>query len=291
MSDFKTLCKNAIVEADKVRRQLKIKASAPLSVYDVAGQLGADVYFRSVPSLEGIYSRNPGPVILLGNDRPIGRQSFNCAHELGHHVFGHGVGVDEIDSTDLGDQKRNPDEYLADCFAGYLLMPKFAILKAFQSRGLTPKSAEPVQVYSIANYFEVGYSTLIKQMAYGYHDVQPDKAHELLKVAPKEIRTATLGKTVDSELVIVDQHWVDRAVDIRIGDYIATPLGTECDGKGIVKVDSTATSVIFQGVKQSPTSRLVNESLNWCQFVRVMPRQYIGLAIYRHMEEVEEDGN
>jgi Zn-dependent peptidase ImmA (M78 family) len=291
MSDFKALAKKAILEADKIRRQLKINAVAPVSIYDVAGQLELDVYFRDVPSLDGMYSRNPGPAIILGNDRPIGRQSFSCAHELGHHVFGHGIGLDEIDSTDLGDKKRNPDEYLVDCFAGYFLMPKFAVLRAFQSRGLTPKAAAPSQFLGIANYFEVGYTTLINQMAYGYHDLQPDKAKELLKVTPKAIRTSALGKTVNSEVVFADQYWVDRAIDIRIGDYIVTPPGTIGEGKGVVKVGEDEGKVVFQGVKQSPTFRLVNEGLGWCQFVRVMPRLYSGLAMYRHMEEAEEYGN
>ena len=100
------------------------------------------------------------------------------------------------------------------------------------------------------------------------------------------------GNRQNSELVIVDlAHWTDRAVDIRIDDQILTPHGVECEGKGIQKVEEGTNGVVFKGLLQSPTSRLINAQTGWCQFVRVMPRQYEGsLAEYRHMEE-SEDGN
>ena len=45
--------------------------------------------------MEGLYLRQEKPEIWIGL-RPLVRHTFNCAHELGHHVFGHGSTLDEL---------------------------------------------------------------------------------------------------------------------------------------------------------------------------------------------------
>src|SRR5947209_14102365 len=66
---------------------------APVCPYDLAEKLGIEVRFIDLPSMEGMYCKNPNPIILVSSLRPAGRQGFNCAHELGHHVFKHGTHV------------------------------------------------------------------------------------------------------------------------------------------------------------------------------------------------------
>jgi len=67
-----------------------------ICVYDVAQSLGIEVRFVGIPSLEGMYWKKSPATILLGAERPAGRQSFTCAHELGHHIFNHGNKIDGV---------------------------------------------------------------------------------------------------------------------------------------------------------------------------------------------------
>ena len=56
---------------------------------------------------------NPRINIFISSLRPTGRQHFTCAHELGHHIFNHGMKIDELVSKK--ESSYNDDEFLVDC--------------------------------------------------------------------------------------------------------------------------------------------------------------------------------
>jgi hypothetical protein len=127
----------------------------------LAEQEGVEVRFSALPSAEGIYS--PGkPVIVVSSLRPAGRQAYTGAHELGHHIYGHGEQFDELVEDRGKSRKWDPKEYEANCFASALLMPKTAVLKGLSLRGWNLKSISPEQAYRMASWLGVGYR---------YHDV------------------------------------------------------------------------------------------------------------------------
>lgn len=80
----------AAMEASRLRLFAKIPRTAPIDPIETAIKCGCEVRFLSLASLEGIYSPEPSPTIILGSERPAGRRAFTCAHELGHHIFNHG---------------------------------------------------------------------------------------------------------------------------------------------------------------------------------------------------------
>jgi hypothetical protein len=55
--------------------------------------LGVTVRFNNI-NMEGMYQRGAPPRIHLSARRPLSRRTYNCAHELGHHVFGHGSSIE-----------------------------------------------------------------------------------------------------------------------------------------------------------------------------------------------------
>ena len=57
--------------------------------------LGIVVRFNNI-NMEGMYQRGLPPRIHLSARRPLPRRAYNCAHELGHHVFAHGSSIDEL---------------------------------------------------------------------------------------------------------------------------------------------------------------------------------------------------
>ena len=132
----KDLARRAMLKADEVRDRFDIAPQASVNVFDLCGELFNPkilVRFQEI-SMEGLYLRQAKPEIWLGL-RPLVRRVFNCAHELGHHVFGHGSTLDELKTEGDEDRTFEPDEFLVNTFAGYLLMPRLAVVNAFRLRG------------------------------------------------------------------------------------------------------------------------------------------------------------
>lgn len=114
------LALDALGRALSLRSEMGLKPQAPAPVFDVIDRLGVQLRFMPISSLEGVYRAQPSPIILISSDRPPGRQAYTGAHELGHHVYGHGVAVDEA-SGEVGQgplASAGPKEYLAERFAG-----------------------------------------------------------------------------------------------------------------------------------------------------------------------------
>ena len=159
------LARRAVVQAERVRVQCNVQLAAPVDPITIAEKRGCDVIFQSLPSLEGVYSPEPRPTVVLGAQRPAGRRAFNCAHELGHHEFKHGMRLDEFNARQFASD-RNPDELLADMFAGFLLMAKDSVVRALRRRNLTIATLTPDQVFRLASFFGVGYNTILNHMTW-----------------------------------------------------------------------------------------------------------------------------
>jgi hypothetical protein len=269
----------------KVRRSNHYGLWSPLCPYDLAETLGVEVRFVDISRMEGMYSREPA-AIFVSSLRPAGRQSFTCAHELGHHVFKHGARIDEI----ILDSKKNDDseEFLADCFAGFLLMSKSAVTRAFSVRNWDIASCTPLQLYVVAGWLGVGYTTLIHHMSATLRLLSQQLSKNLQKISPKSIRSTYLGAEVNEELTIVDAHWSERAIDIQVGDLIHLPSGVSSEGNCIHLQEECKSGLLFCGSAPG-LGRFHNLSSGWSAYVRVSRRDYIGRSIFRHLEDEPDD--
>jgi Zn-dependent peptidase ImmA (M78 family) len=288
MQHRRQLVLDAVNAALKIRRQLKLRLIDSVPIYEMATQLGVDVRLFSASSMEGVYCKSSKPLIIVSSLRPRGRQAFTCAHELGHHVFQHGAKVDEIVAEWPAHEQSNTEEFLADAFAGMLLMPKSAVVHAFNVRHWRPESPTPVQVYSVSSWLGVGYETLIYHMSRTLRLVSPGVAAELLRARPQTIRTQLLGHKCEADLLPVDEHWVARSIDIAVGDYVLLPPGTEFEGRCIERHATVQTGIILCG-KTPGVERVGFLNGRWSENVRVSRREYAGLAQYRFMEDPNDE--
>ena len=278
--------RKAVVSALRVRCAAGYKPWQPVPVIDLAEQLGVEVRFVDIPSLEGMYWKKSQPVVLIAAERPAGRQNFTCAHELGHHVFQHGNRIDEAFGVSAA---RTSEEYMADVFASILLMPKTAVLHAFHKRGQRPGSATPMQIFAVAGWLGVGYTTLIHHLHLGLDVLPTGEYRALLKVQPKELKQDIIGSNLDGEVVLVDESWVGaRAVDVQVGDYVVCPLGTRVDGLALSTAQERDRTVQFRAAHPG-ISRIERGRTGWAAFVRVSRRYFVGRSIFRHLEEVSDD--
>lgn len=290
MTYQKMLALQAYQKALEVREALNKGRKTPVCIYDVAQELEEKVEVRFVDnlnSLEGMYFKNLS-LILVSSLRGYGRQAFTCAHELGHHVFGHGVGIDQVlDKPEFSDE-TDPKEYVANLFAGFLLMPEPAIIRAFEARNWKYRACRANEFYVIAGYFGVGYSTLIHHMWRTLNLLSGVQANKLLKVAPHEIRTQILGREIKEDLFLVDSTWTDRAVDIQVGDIVLTPAHTLSDKECIQPLEQHWEGKLFRGAKPG-IGRMYDPRSGWAAYVRVCRRNYVGRSIFRHQEDPDYD--
>jgi len=282
------ISKEAATKALRGALELRIKAgivsNIPLCIFDLAEKIGIEVMFCEVSSFEGMYIKKPRTV-LISSLRPSGRQAFTCAHEMGHWYFKHGTSVDEISNEELS--SLNEQEQLVDVFASYMLMPPWAIEKAFKVRNLMPNKSTPEELYAIACQMNVGYSTLIKHLLWSLKLITKAEADVILKISPKNIKQQ-LYPELNGNLVLVDNNWGYIPVDLEVGDCAAFPMGTLIEGAGIETIGVTGKYVIAKGTKTG-IFRAESKRKDWATFIRVKKKNFTGRAIYRHLEEVPDD--
>jgi len=165
--------KNSAIEKESIKllnafnKKMGLKLSAPVPVFDIIEYLGYDVDFRK----DGIYKDNN----LLGGtliDQKIieinenlsgheGRMHFTAAHEIGHIILHvpnymekhkHDVSENRIVSRkDRGFEgsDKDPEEWQADKFAAFLLMPTELIKKAFYKNFKRPVNVRKKRIMDL----------------------------------------------------------------------------------------------------------------------------------------------
>lgn len=269
------------------RTKIGADLQSPICVYGMCEAHNVTVRFNDI-NMEGMYDREPKPRIHVSVLRPLARRAFTCAHELGHHVFGHGSTIDELRDDQAKNADRPPNEVLADAFAAFVLMPTLGLREAFNKRGLDPNGASAADMYAIACNFGVGQATLVNHLAYGIGMVNPVQRAQLGRITPKMIRTELLGEVVAEPLIVADQHWNSPTLDMEQGALVLLPSGVVVDTTMLMPERDLATGRLFRATKPGIT-RVVIPGTSWATYVRIARRQYVGLARFRHLEEMADD--
>jgi Zn-dependent peptidase ImmA (M78 family) len=281
------VAREAARRASELRQRLGIGRDIAVCPIDSAIAAGIDVWLMALPSAEGAYSRDRGPAIVLSTERPPPRQSFTCAHEMGHHEFGHGTRSDQYLDGSRPYTQFDKDEFTADAFASHFLMPPAAVRTAFRSHGCTPLTGTSLQYLSIANWLGVGYETLIRHLQISLKLIPTTTADVLRKSSPKLIRDRLLGDSQTKHLVIVTPAWVARSIDLRVGDTVLLPRGTEQEGSKLRIESEGPNGLLATGVCPG-IGRVESLDSGWNNFIRVMPRDFEGLARFRFQEEYSD---
>jgi Zn-dependent peptidase ImmA (M78 family) len=270
----------------KIRKQGNIASDAPCSVFDLATEMGIEVRFVPLPSAEGVYS--PGkPVIVVSSLRPQGRQAFTCAHELGHHIYGHGEQFDEL-IEERENRRYDPKEFEANCFASELLMPKTTVLRGLVARGWNVKSLSAERCYRIASWLGVGYVTLIRHLHRGMGLLVQQQASDLEKIKLPQIRESILGEKTKEHLVFVDEYWQGRPIDARVDDLIVLPTSVQIEGNVVTHIRTFPGGCLVRATRPGIGRATLSPSV-WAQYIRVSRKEFKGLAKFRHLEEVEDE--
>jgi len=278
----RALTKQAMQAAVAVRDRLDLDPFGPVDPYEIAQLLGVKVVFLKT-SMEGFYYKGPSPRILLSSSRPLARRTFTCAHELGHHEFGHGSTIDELQEDDRTDQEK-PEEVLANAFAAFLLMPSVGIRGSVARRGWGMNTLTPEQLYTVACQFGVGYITLLNHLSFALRDIDEEQRTQLKRWTPQRLRKQLLPEDYDS-LLLVDNENETVAFDIEKGGAILAPQGLQLSGEALTHRGSASGRDLYWATKRgTATLSGLNEPFE----IRVMPKEYEGSAANRYLEDPDE---
>lgn len=280
------LTRRAMRAAAEVRIQSGNSQTSPICIYQVCRSLGIIVRFYHV-NMEGMYQGGRQPRIHLSVYRPLPRRTYNCAHELGHHFFGHSTTIDELLAERASAASQSPEEFLADVFAAFVLMPPLGLRRAFSSRGWVAETASEEQFYTVSSDFGVGYSTLITHMNLNTSLLSTSRARMLRQASPKQIATRILGTSDEGHLVVADEWSSSPVIDVEVDTLLLLPLGTRPMNAKLIGVRSVRRGELFRAVRPGVV-RVSTDQSNWAAFVRIARSQYVGLAEYRHLEDGDE---
>ena len=278
----RTLSLDAARAALRVRQQHGREIGQAVDAIDLTEAAGVQVRFVDVGSLEGMYLADATPKILIPSGRSSGRQAFSCAHELGHHMFGHGSRLDALLLEGV-DAQVHDDEWMANMFAAFLLMPKSAVAGGFRRRGWDPRCPNPTQVLQVAQWLGVGYTTLLSQMAFTLGWLTRDDYSRLCKESPRRIISTTLRLELTTDAIVADEAWTDRAIDLRTGMVLALPFGSEVEGDILSIRASDSNFRLFDALR--PGQARVRFPGGVDAFVRVARSDYRGRARFRFLTD------
>lgn len=267
-------------KALKIRKlHLGAAPHQPICPYALCEAMGIDVRFVNIPSFEGMYIAEQN-LILISADRPEGRKRFTCAHEIGHHVLGHGTVIDEI--LESGSNKEEEDE--ADYFASIILMPASAVTRALQQYRKGADGLLSNDAYILSQYFGVSYQALLGHMCFNLRLITYKRYQDLKKINLKDIRRSICGIVTNNQVVSVGAWWEEKAIDIEVGDYIVSQTKLEVDGPSILAEVSGSQPHTYQAV--SPGITRVHDK-EWSSFLKISKHKFQGLYQYKYDEDCE----
>jgi hypothetical protein len=279
------LAQQAMGRALRIRQRVGVGLASPLNVFDACHKLGVDVRFENLPSMEGFLARTPRPTILISSVRPPGRQVFTCAHELGHFVFQHAAAVDLKAEGELEIEQEDDDEYVADQFAAFLLMPKSAVQGALKTRDLDLNVCPSLSVLALAGWFGVGYMTFVNHLRFGLRLIGDTRWKALKKQRPAKLRNEFFPGQDLPGIHFIDSSWGPAVVEGRVGDGMW--FSSKPDESGLGALVSHRGGAIVVATKAG-TYSVSAPGLGTYQ-IRVSRQNYEGRAIFRALPEDEGD--
>jgi Zn-dependent peptidase ImmA (M78 family)/predicted secreted protein len=253
---------------------LGVSLTAPIDVFQIIQDEGIWLMFQPMRGVYGAYQRQDGsPGVLLNAKHPLPLQRFTAAHEYGHHVLGHERSFDselEIEEANSEDLR----EVAAQAFAAEFLMPLGLVNRTLRELSIDIDRPQlgALDVYRLSLSMGASYTATVYHLV-GLKKLTRERAQNLRRVAPKEIKEAEVGHPLEqtrADCWFLDRGQADARIRPRIGDEIhlrlpASPstghiwhlADTEgAGGNTVAQIDEGFTHVGRAGVGAPGTQRL-----------------------------------
>lgn len=101
--------------------------------------------------------------MLVNSSQSIGKQNFTICHELYHLYFQQDF-TSMVCNVGLFDKKRDKNEYNADVFASYLLLPKEGLLNLISDKELEEKKISLSTIVFLEQLYQCSRSALLYRL-------------------------------------------------------------------------------------------------------------------------------
>lgn len=98
--------------------------------------------------------------MLLNSKHSVGKQHFTICHEL-YHLYYQKDFKAAVSCTGLFEKKGDPEEYNADIFASYLLLPEAGIWELIPENERTKNKIKIETIVAIEQFFGISHSALL----------------------------------------------------------------------------------------------------------------------------------
>ena len=151
-----------------------------------------------------------------------------------------------------------------------------ATAQLIKTTGEAQSTVSASEIFSMACQFGVGYDTLVNHLALGAKLISPERAKELGRVTPKQIRAQLLGRDVAEPLVIVDGQWSAATVDLEVGTYVLLPAAMVPENGNLAPCGELGRATLFQAARPGLV-RLTDAARQKSVFARISRFQFVGL--------------
>ncbi|MBE6155469.1 MAG: ImmA/IrrE family metallo-endopeptidase [Firmicutes bacterium] len=197
------------IAAEKILQTIKEekgKITYPIDPFEILRKNNVVITFSDFDKLEGLllFDKQKESIVSINLNRPITRQRFTAAHELGHIMLHTEINGDNFLCPILG--AKNHIEREADDFASYLLMPNDELNKIIDMYQNQNGFVDLDACLLIAEYFGVSFESCVKTIRFRLnrlvHQLNNTELNKIIrKYKPQSKRKKLFENTNDLNLL------------------------------------------------------------------------------------------
>jgi Zn-dependent peptidase ImmA (M78 family) len=165
MSD-KIPVKNLELLALEFRQKNGLSSTEPLSIKSLLQKTNVLTLYKPLSSgFSGMCIKIDIPekcykFMLVNSDHPVGKQHFTVCHEF-YHLYFQKDFKSVVSCSGLFDKRGNIDEYHADIFASYLLLPEMGVWKMIPENERAKNKINISTILAIEHFYGCSHSALL----------------------------------------------------------------------------------------------------------------------------------
>ena len=241
-------------------------AHFPVDVFGAIGEADVMLIWRPLPRLFGAYLDEPDsrPGIILNNGLSHAAQRQTAAHELGHHVLGHGTRTDlDLDPFTERHTNWSDVEKAAEAFASWFLMPRRAMAAAMARLGLE-RLTQPAEVYRLSLLLGTPYRSTLRHLP-NVRLASQALTRSWMSVPPGRIKAgldpAPVPTSREPDVWVVGPALTGLTLSVRPSDRLIIELADSADrvevGPGVVELATrTAAAPGMRGAPSEAARRV-----------------------------------
>jgi len=162
----KTYVKNLELLAQEFRQKNGLNSTEPLNIQGLLKKTNVLTIYKPLSNgFSGMSIKIDTPekvyrFMLINSDHPIGKQHFTVCHEFYHLYFQKDFKA-AVSCTGLFDKKGNIEEYNADIFASYLLLPEMGVWEMIPETERSKNKVKIGTIIEIEQFYRCSHTALL----------------------------------------------------------------------------------------------------------------------------------